>query len=56
MKRVGTTNEIAWRDITIVLPEFVQWIAQTHGPLPEMADQETYNKYRTEYDKETSTQ
>lgn len=47
--------QIPWREIALLYPEFVQWIVQTKGPLPEMADMATYTKYRTEYDKETST-
>lgn len=39
-----------WNDVTAIVPEFVQWIVQKHGPLPEgQVDLELYAEYLTEY-------
>lgn len=40
---------IAWRKIAMVEPEFVQWVAQKYGPLPEMCDEKQYVRYAREF-------
>ena len=42
-----------WREIAAVSPQFMEWIVQKYGPLPEgPADAESIKKYMTDYDKE----
>lgn len=39
-----------WRDLATVHPEFVQWVVQTYGPLPEgEVKEEDYERYRQEF-------
>lgn len=42
-----------WRDVAVIVPDFVQWIVQKHGPLPEgQVDIELYAHYLAEYVRE----
>lgn len=47
---------VQWRTVAMIYPEFVQWVAQTHGPLPEDCTNADYTHFRAEYDKETSSE
>ena len=40
-----------WRDLAVSYPEFVQWIVQKYGPLPDgEVKEEDYNKYKEAYE------
>lgn len=42
---------MTWRDLALVFPGFVQWIVQTHGPLPDgRVLEEDYNRLKAEYE------
>lgn len=41
---------MTWNDIAAVLPGFVQWIVQTHGPLPDgEVKKEDFDRLAAEY-------
>jgi hypothetical protein len=41
---------ITWRVLAVYYPEFVEWIVQRHGPLPEGGIvQADYERFRDEY-------
>jgi hypothetical protein len=40
---------VEWRFVAQHWPEFVQWIVQKYGPLPEHVEEEVYNRYAKEY-------
>lgn len=40
-----------WNQLAKVFPEFVQWIAATHGPLPEgTVTDEDWSRFKAEYE------
>jgi len=42
---------ITWNQIAIAYPEFVQWVVQTYGPMPEGPIQhEDYVRYKELYE------
>lgn len=42
---------MTWKDVAVALPEFVQWIVATHGPLPDgEVQQADYERLKTEYE------
>ena len=46
-----TAPKPTWNDIARIYPQFVQWVVQKHGPLPDgPAKQADYEKYATAYD------
>ena len=41
---------MTWKELAMTLPEFVQWIVQVHGPLPEgTIKQQDYDKFSELY-------
>ena len=40
---------VPWNAVAALYPEFVQWLVQTYGPLPEYVDTSTYEHYRDAY-------
>lgn len=41
---------MTWKDVAAKYPEFVQWIVQTHGPLPDGAvKQEQFDELTDQY-------
>lgn len=40
---------VPWNAVAALYPEFVQWLVQTYGPLPEFVDMNTYEHYRDAY-------
>ena len=42
---------ITWRQVAVLFPEFVQWVAQTHGHLPEECTEDDYTMYANEWRK-----
>ena len=53
----GTTmsdGTMTWRDIAGRYPEFVQWVVQRFGPLPEgEVRREDYERFARAYERET---
>lgn len=42
---------MTWKELAAKLPEFVQWVVQRHGPLPEGPIREAdYNRFKAEYE------
>jgi hypothetical protein len=40
-----------WKEFALLYPEFVEWIVQKFGPLPEGAiDEEDYNRFKLAYE------
>lgn len=47
------TRVVTWNDVAATLPDFVEWVVTTHGPLPEgPVDEDHYNRLITEYNEE----
>lgn len=47
-------TELTWKVMTTLLPEFVQWIVQKYGPLPEGPIKQTdYERFKKEYNGKT---
>jgi len=43
---------VTWRDLAVRYPEFVQWIVQTYGPLPDGPVIEAdYGRFKAAYEK-----
>lgn len=41
---------MTWLDLALVYPEFVGWVAQRYGGVPDGAvTEEDYNRFKTEY-------
>lgn len=46
-----TELPITWRQMVPIFPQFVQWIAQTVGPLPEgNVQKEDYERFKALYE------
>lgn len=44
---------MTWKDIAVRFPQFVQWVTQRHGPLPDgEVKQEDYERYKMEWEEE----
>jgi hypothetical protein len=47
---------MTWNDVATQYPEFVQWAAQRHGPLPDgEVRQEDFERLAAEYYQESNT-
>jgi len=45
---------LTWRWVATQFPEFVQWVVQRHGPLPDgKVVPEDYDRYAAEYRSES---
>jgi hypothetical protein len=43
-------SEFHWRHVAVLYPEFVAWVVQKYGPLPDgPVAQEDYEKYARDY-------
>lgn len=49
MSPVNPYEQVEWRVVAELYPEFVAWLVQTYGPLPEFVDMDTYEEYRDAY-------
>jgi hypothetical protein len=45
-------TDITWNDVAYQHPEFVAWVVQRYGPLPEgPVIEEDYERYRTAWER-----
>jgi hypothetical protein len=41
---------MTWKDVAARYPEFVSWLVQTHGPLPDGdVEEEEFTRFANEY-------
>jgi hypothetical protein len=46
---------MTWRELAAIQPEFVQWVAQRHGGLPEGPIEDAdYERFKAEYEADSS--
>jgi len=56
---VAETDEVPWRSVAAVFPEFVQWRVQKYGPIPDEEpnlSRADYDRLKAEYEAEAAAE